>query len=223
MKRSLFVLTFVISAVALAGCKNPASDVPAAQVSETATEQAPAEAAPTAEPTEGDDEAAAQSATLNPENTTLGFVGSKVTDSHDGGWEQFSGAITVPNGEVVGGSVELTIQMGTIFADADRLTNHLRSDDFFSAAQFPEASFRSTNIVAGEGENVYNVTGTLTIKGTSKDVTFPATIVVADGNVKADAEFAINRQLWGISYTGMPDDLIRDEVVIKFSIDAPLS
>jgi polyisoprenoid-binding protein YceI len=65
------------------------------------------------------------------------------------------------------------------------------------------------------------ITGDLTLHGVTKRVSFPATISVSDVRVDANAEFSINRQDYGITYPGMPDDLIRDLVVIKLSLQLP--
>ena len=54
----------------------------------------------------------------------------------------------------------------------------------------------------------------------TKTVTFPATIKVNAESVDAAAEFAINRKDWGIVYPGKPDDLIKDEVLLKLTIHA---
>jgi polyisoprenoid-binding protein YceI len=44
---------------------------------------------------------------------------------------------------------------------------------------------------------------------------------VTDAQISANAEFSINRQDFGIAYPGMPDDLIRDLVVVKLSLTLP--
>lgn len=238
MTRSIFALSFV-SVLALAGCKNPAADVPSATVTEPSTAgaegsaaaEAPAAEAPAAEAPAAEPAAEpavpglavpAGSLALSPANTRLAFVGSKVTASHEGGWERFSGVLTPANGGAQGGSVSLELDMSTIFADRDRLTQHLRSDDFFSVANHPTARFTSSAIAAAGPDGAYVVTGTLEIKGIAKEISFPATITVDGNRVSANAEFSINRQEWGINYTGMPDDLIRDEVVIRFAIDGAI-
>ena len=46
-------------------------------------------------------------------------------------------------------------------------------------------------------------------------------VVLTDRDLKANSEFSINRKDFGLVYPGMPDDLIRDEVVIKLTISAP--
>ena len=50
--------------------------------------------------------------------------------------------------------------------------------------------------------------------------TCDATITVEEGSVRAQAEFFIKRNDFGIIYPGKPDDLIRDEVVIRFDLIA---
>ena len=86
-------------------------------------------------------------------------------------------------------------------------------------AQFPTATFRSTEIKKdGEG---HTITGDLTLHGVTKRISFPATVAVTGATLSANAEFSINRQDFGINYPGMRDDLIRDLVVIKLSLNLP--
>lgn len=51
-------------------------------------------------------------------------------------------------------------------------------------------------------------------------MTFPANINVAGDAASVDAEFAINRRDFQLNYAGMPNDLIRDDVLIKLAIKA---
>jgi hypothetical protein len=44
--------------------------------------------------------------------------------------------------------------------------------------------------------------------------------VVSETGTQIIAEFSINRQNWGISYPGKPDNLIRDDVVVRFDLNA---
>ena len=78
--------------------------------------------------------------------------------------------------------------------------------------------FESTSIEStAEG---YDITGNLELHGVTKSIRFPATIAVEEGRVTAEAEFFIQRFDFDIVYPGKPDDLIRDEVVIKLSLVA---
>ena len=115
----------------------------------------------------------------------------------------------------------MTFDMTALASDNERLTGHLKSDDFFATAAHPTAAFVSTRIerpARGGGQS--QVTGDLTIRGTTRSITFPARLRVTERGVQVSAEFTIDRQNWGISYRGMADDLIRDDVLIRFDLSA---
>ena len=73
-------------------------------------------------------------------------------------------------------------------------------------------------IASGDKGATHTITGNLTIKGITKSVTFPATVQVGGDTANVDAEFAINRRDFSLNYAGMPNDLIRDDVLIKLTI-----
>ncbi|MBE2185922.1 MAG: YceI family protein [Rhodothermales bacterium] len=159
-------------------------------------------------------------------SSEIGWTGRKVTGKHDGTFGSYNGYLIVDTTGVL--AVNLTFDTRTITSDAPRLTEHLRSDEFFDVAKYPEATFVSTSITplgdstdAATGQHTqFTVTGNLTMHGVTKSVTFPASIRKSPSSVAARAEFAINRKDWGIVYTGKPDDLIRDEVDIRFNVIA---
>lgn len=193
-----------ITALVFTGCKDPGADVTAATVDSTDSKGGAAPAAP-----------AEGSLAVNPSNSKIEFVGAKVTASHPGGFTDFSGSVALGD-PVENSQIEITIQTASLYADREKLTKHLKSPDFFDVEKFPTATFRSTGI-AKEGAG-HVITGDLTLHGVTKRISFPATISVDGGSVNAMAEFAINRKDFGIVYPGMPDDLIRDLVVIKLSL-----
>lgn len=199
----------------LSSCaKNPADDVPKAEVSETVEgkEAAPAETATT------DGEVATYTFT---DASKIGFVGSKITGSHDGGFETFSGSFNVAGDQPGEGPHTIEIDLNSIWSDSDKLTGHLKSPDFFDVAQFPTAKFVVETATAAEAADAYKLDGTLTLHGVTKAISFPATIKKSDdGHITLDSEFAINRKDFGIVYAGKPDDLIREEVVIKLAMVA---
>jgi polyisoprenoid-binding protein YceI len=217
MKPGRLVVSAVLMAAlpASSGCEDPASRAPAAAVTEPAT--APATASNRRSPR---GEADRRVLRFSNAGSKIGFVASKVTASHAGSFDRFSGRILLGE-DLTASEIEVEIDAGSIAADQRRLTNHLRSPDFFDAARFPTASFRSTAITAGgEGGATHTVTGTLPIRDQSKAITFPATIALSNNQVTAQAEFSIDRQQWGLVYPGMPDDLIRDRVLIKLEVAA---
>jgi polyisoprenoid-binding protein YceI len=157
-------------------------------------------------------------------NSKIEFVGAKVTGKHDGSLGTFSGKIQSPDGRPESSTVSVEIDAASIAVDVAKLTNHLKSADFFDVEKFPKVTFVSTSVKPGGEKNAtHTVTGNLTMHGISKSITFPATIRLAADSAQADAEFAINRKDFGIVYPGKPDDLISDEVLIKLTIRAKKS
>lgn len=211
MKRWTFLFLVVAAAATLmfatACAKNPAEGKSEAVVSEPA--EAPAESAPVSDGTVY---------TLT-DASEITWVGSKVTGSHDGGFENFEGTVTVNGDDATTANIDVTIDTTSLWSDNENLTGHLKSEDFFEVETYPTATFTSNSVAAKE-EGGYTVTGNLTLHGVTKQIEFPATITVAEGQVTANAEFFIKRFDFGIEYKGKADDLIRDEVVIKFDIVA---
>lgn len=153
--------------------------------------------------------------------SAIEWTGAKVTGSHDGGFRSFDGVIYVDGADVTG--VDVLIDATSLYSDNADLTQHLLSPDFFEVETYPEARFVATSIrpvtpadAAPEGMT-HLVTGTLTMRGQSNQVTFPARVGVQDGRATATADFIINRQNWGITYPGRPDDLIRNEVRVRIN------
>lgn len=216
MRSHRLLATLLVSAALLGACDDHTEGVSSATVSDPAP---PPTTATT--PSEGH-----QTLTIARAGSSVGFTGAKVTGSHDGTFNDFSGTIDLAP-DVTASSVQVTIQIGSLSIEPERLQGHLLSPDLFDAAQFPTATFQSTAIAAGASGTVgdapatHTVTGNLTLHGQTHAISFPAIIEVGASGVTARAEFTINRRDFGIVYPGMPDDLIRDEVVIRFSVTAP--
>lgn len=191
------VLCAATAACLITGCSDPADSVPKSAATAAQATNQPA--------------MAAKDFVIRAESK-IGFVGSKVTGSHDGGFKKFAGKVSVADGKVTATAVK--IAMDSTWSDSDRLTGHLKSADFFDAAKFPFATFTLTGIVQT------NVTGNLDLHGVTKSISFPADIQIADDAVTVKSEFAINRKDFSINYPGKTDDLIRDNVVLKLDLKA---
>jgi polyisoprenoid-binding protein YceI len=147
------------------------------------------------------------------------FIGSKVTGSHNGGFKSFTGRFTIKDGVPVGNDNKVVIDMNSTFSDDEKLTTHLKNGDFFDVAKHPQATFEATG-VKKESDTKYTVSGNLTLRGVTKNISFPATVTQSGDGAKIDSEFNINRKDFGIIYSGKADNLIRDEVVIKLKLTA---
>lgn len=122
-------------------------------------------------------------------------------------------------------SVKATVKIASINTNNEGRDAHVKGDDFFEAEKHPEMTFESTSIET-DGEDI-SVTGNLTIKGTTKPVTFKGEL----GGVATDAfgtvrlglsvETSISRKEFGITWNAALEAggvMVSDKV--KITIDA---
>jgi polyisoprenoid-binding protein YceI len=152
------------------------------------------------------------------ENSTVNFVGSKVTGSHNGGFKTVTGHFSVKDGALSGNDHQVSIDMNSTWSDDEKLTGHLKSPDFFDVEKFPTSTFVATSLEK-KSDTSYEVSGNFTLHGVTKNITFPATVTQSGDLVKIDAKFDINRQDFGVVYPGKAEDLIRNEVVIELKLE----
>ena len=207
MNTKLLLISILAVTVLTFACADPAANKTKATVGNAAPENGAAKPAN------------AETLPITTENSKIDFVASKVTRSHNGSFQKFSGSIYLVNNAPEASRVNIDIEANSVMTDEPDLTKHLQTPDFFDVAKFPKANFTSTKIEPA-GAN-YNITGNFDLHGVKKAITFPATIQVAPDKVTVSAEFSINRKDWNLTYPGKADDLIRDGVVIKLSVNAP--
>lgn len=115
-----------------------------------------------------------------------------------------------------------TVEIATASFDiGDAMYNkEVAKKEWFDSAQFPKASFVSTAI-APAGAGKLNVSGKLTLKGRSANVTFPLTVKAEGGKQVFEGQLPIKRLAFNIGDGEWKDtSMVADEVVIKFRITA---
>lgn len=131
------------------------------------------------------------------------------------------GSLSVKNKVITAGS--FTFDISTIKVDptstdssaekAKDLENHLKNEDFFNSERYPNAKFEITSvkdydstILVAQMDSATNiVSGNLTIKDSTINITFPAKIDIDKKSVLVDAKFKIDRTLWGLNYKAQGD------------------
>lgn len=167
---------------------------------------------------------------------------------HKGGFDprfgtlKSEGTVSVEEGVITAGS--FVIDMNSVLTNASSvdpaksggktsvdLDGHLKTADFFEVEKYPTSKFEITGVAAfdaakdksviADATNV--ISGNLTIKDKTVNVSFPAKIVVTDNEVSVQSKFTINRQDWGLAYgtEGDPKDwMISQEVDMELNITA---
>jgi polyisoprenoid-binding protein YceI len=168
---------------------------------------------------------------VDTQKSNIEWTGKKIGGEHKG-TIKVSGGSVVTNGKApVSGT--FTIDMKTIantdLTDADynaKLVGHLKSDDFFGVDKYPTATFVATKITPA-GNGVANVTGNLTIKGTTNAITFPVNYTVSGNTLTAVAKgVAVDRAKYNVKYgsksffESIGDKAIEDNFILDITLVA---
>jgi len=131
------------------------------------------------------------------------FEGFAPGKSHVGTFENWTGTLTILDGKII--SAKGTIDPASVKTDSAGVDRHLKTDDFFDVAKYPEITIVSKTI--GDG----NVVADLTFRGVTKEINFPANIT----SNSIAAEFALDTTPFAFKYVG-----VDKEVRIKFNMVA---
>lgn len=124
------------------------------------------------------------------------------------------GRVEVRNNQISRGRVD--IDMRTIQHENEKMQTHLRGEDFFDTAAFPTATFILQQIRTGQA------IGKLTIKGTTKPISFPVTLAIVGNEVRLKGQVIIDRTAFGIKYnsssffSGLSDYAIQNSFELAF-------
>ena len=111
--------------------------------------------------------------TLDPAHTRIGFVArhAMVTKVR-GSFDEFAGTAVLDGANPANSRVEVTIEAASIDTRNAQRDEHLRSNDFLAMQEYPKITFVSTG-VRQASETAFEVTGDLTIKGVTNEITIP--------------------------------------------------
>ena len=161
-------------------------------------------------------------------HSSIGFSAKHLMVSKTiGMFNEYDGAVTFDPNDLAKSKIEMTIQARSINTHLEARDAHLKSSDFLDIEKFPTITF-VTKSIAKEGE-VYNLTGDLTIKGVTKEITIPAEISgpvnspMGGTAIGIAAIFKINRQDYGVSFNKTMDNggfVVSDDVTIDVTVEA---
>lgn len=164
---------------------------------------------------------------LDPENSSAGFVCKHVLSNVRGMIAQPSGTVVLDETNPANSKVSATLEASSISTGVEERDTHLKGADFFDVATYPKITFVST-AVAKSGANAYSVTGNLTLHGVTK----PVTLAVAAsapfehaGGIRRgiEATTSVNRKDFGLAweFPGEGPGIVVGDT-IKITIDAEL-
>jgi polyisoprenoid-binding protein YceI len=140
-----------------------------------------------------------------------------------GRFNEIKGTLAWADDNLGGSSVSVEVPIESVDSNDKKRDQHLKSPDFFSAKQFPVMTFKSSAIKK-EGAG-YAITGTLMLRGVSKEITIQAT-KVGEGDrgprfgyrAGFESVFTIKRSDFGMPY-GVKNKALGDDVRVTISFE----
>ncbi len=165
---------------------------------------------------------------LDGAHSRLGFVArhAMVTKVR-GTFNEFEATAEI-GADFASSKVDVTIKVDSLDTRNEQRDGHIKSGDFLSIEEYPEITFVSTGVVP-TGDTSFDLTGDLTIKGTTKSVTVPFEFEGAAtdpfGNLRAGFEGStvINRKDYGITWNAALETggvLVSEKITLEFEISA---
>ncbi len=164
-------------------------------------------------------EATEQAVTYNvdTEASKIEWLGSKVGGSHNGTIALQDGMVKVADQKLQSGEFQIDMSSITVTDltgdKAMDLKGHLQSGDFFAADKYPTAKFVVTGVSTQNNQSMLK--GNLTMKGITKNVSFPVNVKYDGDKMMLNSEtFTVDRTDWGIKYgSSSLADTVKDKAI----------
>ena len=138
----------------------------------------------------------------------------------DAQFKKFNAAISYDAAKPENSKANVEIDVASFDLGDPMYNQEVQKKEWFNTAQFPKATFASTQIKAGAAGKL-DVTGKLTIKGKSSDVSFPLTVKKEGTTQVFEGTLPIKRLTYGIGDGEWKDtSIVADDVSIKFRVVA---
>lgn len=165
--------------------------------------------------------------TIDPAHSEIHFkVKHMMVSTVTGAFNEFEGEAETENDDFQGASISFAANIASISTNNAQRDEHLKSDDFFNAEQFPQMTFKSSAFTK-ESDGDYKLVGDLTIRDNthevSLDVEYNGTVVDPYGQTKAGFEITgvINRKDFGLQWGAVTEAgsvVVSDKVKLALNI-----
>lgn len=159
----------------------------------------------------------AQQYTLTDDGATVKFtiVNHLIFSSTVNGYfKGLKGKVHFDPHDLKSAAIDATVAVNTISTGIGKRDRDLMAEKYFNTAKYPTMRFLSTSVAATDKPNTYQLTGALTIKGVTKNVSFPFTAVVSGNAVQLNGKFTINRMDFGVG----PDNAIDKKLTVELKV-----
>jgi polyisoprenoid-binding protein YceI len=167
--------------------------------------------------------------TVDPSHSEIQFkVRHLMISSVTGSFTDYTIEVESEEYDLMNAKVFFRAKLDSITTSNPDRDTHLKSPDFFDAANHPEVKFVGTSVKPGDSKDEFQLTGDLTIRGTTKSITLDVEFggIVKDpwGNTRAGFTVTgkLNRKDFGLSWNAMTEAgglVVSDEVKINCGVE----
>ena len=153
-----------------------------------------------------------------PGESRVEFIATQAGAPFKGTFTRYRGEVCLDPAQPESGSIDITVDTASVDAGLPEFDDALRGPDFFDAARWPQATFRS-DVIEAAGEGEFRVRGHFTLRNITREVEVPFTFVRRDAGALIEGETRIQRLEYDIGLGEWRDTRwVGDTVVLKFTV-----
>ena len=155
---------------------------------------------------------------LVPAQSDIGFTSRQMGVPVEGHFRKFDAQISFDPAKPQASRIAFSIDTGSATVGSRETDVELPKPEWFNVGKFPQATFQSS-AVKGLGGGRFEVTGKLSIKGSSQDVVVPVQLAATGPNTVASGSFTIKRLAFKIGDGDWSDtSMVADDVQVRFKL-----
>lgn len=158
--------------------------------------------------------------TVRTPDSKLGFFATQAGAEFEGAFQKFNSQIAFDPENLAESKVKIVIDMASVDTQSADRDSNIVTKDWFNVPEFPTATFETKSIRKGENGG-YIAISDLTMRGVTKEVELPFTVVIENAKAHAKGEITVSRTEYGIGQgQWAASTVVGDEVRIFFDLQA---
>lgn len=156
--------------------------------------------------------------TMEPKDSSLGFVGTQAGAQFEGAFEKFTADIRFDPQDLAASRFDVRIETGSVNTRDSERDDIIRGAELFDAKQFPTAHYVAEKFT-DKGAGKFSATGQLTLRGVSRPVPIDFTFETKEGKSWLKGSAALQRLDFGVGQGEWQDtETVANEVQIRFAL-----
>ena len=137
--------------------------------------------------------------------------------STGGSFTGLKGKIQFDAGNIANTSFTVSVDATSINTNNESRDKHIRKEEYFNVEKYPLISFASGAVSNGDKPGTFLMKGNLIIKGVTKPISFPFTVIAQNNGFLFSASFNINRRDFGVGSNSM---VLADNLLLSLRVFA---